>query len=56
MAKDVRCFLVQLWMRGVHMAKGGTADLGDIAAAILKFLPGPDCGRPYPADERVALA
>ncbi len=45
MARDVRCFLLQLWMRDVHMAKGDSADLDDIAAAIWSSWPGPECGR-----------
>jgi hypothetical protein len=40
LARDERQFLLNCWMRGVHMADGRTDDLGDVAAAIAVFLSG----------------
>ncbi|GAA0429680.1 hypothetical protein Aca07nite_38180 [Actinoplanes capillaceus] len=40
MAVDDRAFLLEFWMRGVRMARGRTADLGEVAAGIGTFLSG----------------
>ncbi|MBO3743188.1 DUF6193 family natural product biosynthesis protein [Actinoplanes flavus] len=40
MAVDDRAFLLDFWMRGVAMARGRTADLGEVAAGIGTFLSG----------------
>jgi len=40
MAEHERAFLVQMWMRGVQMARGETPDLDDVAGAVRLFLAG----------------